>query len=355
MSKDETIAYYERLLDQFGLSVALCWTVIEPVQDPLTIEAVAERLGGDPGEVEEIPLSEAFEDYGTSYIAHLVQVGPVVAVIEINGFQGNHQLDYLSEKGRAHSAYWNVNALSSLGCAAFGHRLVSFEGLAPDQRSGIDVCALDEELAPLYASNHALYKDVERDDTWAVMMAIVERRTGVRLDEDWLDSAFPAIELPGRPPPRAVKQGGFYFDPELEAALWLAPAEARRAFTRELTELLVDAGGLGDEPEIPPVLELLGQDVPPGDQRYEPLSRLAERLDTEYEEAPLTVPAQTSRPWRRTRAAWALRQSLLTGGDDTGLKDAHTAAHGAYMARLILGDDWSRARTRLRHRLRRTT
>jgi hypothetical protein len=347
MSEDETIAYYERLLKERGFDEALCWSVIEPINKPITIETVVERLGGDPGEIEEMSWAAAFEEFGSSYIAHLVQVGPAVAVVEFNGFQGHRRIEHLSEHARAHSAYWNVNALSSLDCAAFGHRLVSFEGLFPDQRTGLDICALDEELDPLHVSAHAVGRDEEHAGFPAVMMAIIERRTGVRFEEEWLDSDFPAIELPDEPNARPVDQGGFFFDPELEAALWLAPAQARLAFARELAELLMDVGELADEPEIPSVLEHLARDVPLGDSRYEPLTRLAERLGAEHENTPLTTPVRTNRPWRRAQAAWALRYTLMP--------PEHTPVpiNGATQARLILGDEWLPARNRLRHPLRR--
>lgn len=54
-----------------------------------------------------------FEEDGQS-VAHLVQLGSAVGVIENNGYQGSQTLGVLSEGGRAHSAFWNVNALSSL-------------------------------------------------------------------------------------------------------------------------------------------------------------------------------------------------------------------------------------------------
>ncbi|GAA3934365.1 hypothetical protein GCM10023085_14670 [Actinomadura viridis] len=129
MSDDETIAYYDEILHARQLNEAMCWTVVESVDGPITLETVAERLGGSSSGIEELPWDAAYQD-DDQHVAHLVKVGPAVGVIEINGYQGSHMLEYLSEGGRAHSAFWNINALSSLGCAALGH-LLDVRGTAP--------------------------------------------------------------------------------------------------------------------------------------------------------------------------------------------------------------------------------
>src|SRR5205085_11732091 len=139
---------------QRWLAEGLCWTVVEPIGPAVaTIEGAVERLGGDPAAIAEQPFTAAYELDGAP-VVHLAQVGRAVMLFEVNGFQGALRpvLERLSRGARAHSAYWNINALSALGCAAFGHLLVTFEGLGPDDRSGLDVSALDEELDPLYAA-----------------------------------------------------------------------------------------------------------------------------------------------------------------------------------------------------------
>ncbi|MBG6093838.1 hypothetical protein [Actinomadura viridis] len=136
----------------------------------------------------------------------------------------------------------------------------------------MDVGVLDEELDPLYAANHD--EEGSYFDFRAVMMAIIEWRTGVRFKGEWLDTQMPAIRLPGWVRPRRVLQSAS-FDPDLEAALSLATPLTLHAFTREMTELLVELGDLADEPEIPPLLEHLAQGVPLRDERYQGLDQMA--------------------------------------------------------------------------------
>ena len=133
-------------------------------------------------------------------------------MLEVNGFRGaGESARALSVGARVHSAFWNINALSALTCAALGSLLVTFEGLFPDRRQGLDIGALDEELDPLYTALSA-----PRPDFRPVIMAIVERRTGVRLDEEWLAADRPAIVLLDLPASdgRPVAPGAL-FDPEL--------------------------------------------------------------------------------------------------------------------------------------------
>ncbi|KAB2340358.1 DUF6461 domain-containing protein [Actinomadura rudentiformis] len=344
---DGAIAYYSRMLDEHALSEAACWTVIEPIGEPITIETVAQRLGAEPADIRERPWTAAYDEPGDVQVVHLAQAGAAVVMVEVNGFQGKAQIERLSEEARVHSAYWNVNAVSSLSCAAYGQLLVAFEGLFPDQRHGIDICALDEELDPLYVALHALHDD-EGDSLWAVMMAIVERRTGIRFDEEWLSEDCPAILLPQtRRHRKAIEHGGF-FDPELEAALWLASSTAYQAFTHDLVELLVEVGELADEPEIQPILECLAAEGPVGDQRYQPLEQFAARTGDDFENTSIAMPVRTSRTWRRMHAAWALQHALVP--------PAHTprAVHSLLALRLILGDQWLPVRNRLRRHLLRT-
>ncbi|WP_344592104.1 DUF6461 domain-containing protein [Actinomadura vinacea] len=344
---DDAIAYYSRVLDEYGLSVAACWTVIEPIGEPITIETVAERLGAEPADIRERPWTAAYDEPEGAQVVHLARAGAAVVMVEINGYQGREQSVRLSEEARVHSAYWNVNAVSALSCAAYGQLLVSFEGLSPDQRQGIDICALDEELDPLYAAVHALH-DGAGDNLWAVMMAIVERRTGIRLEEDWLREDCPAIVVPRAHRHRKTIGHSAFFDPELEAALWLASGSAYQAFTHDLVELLVEVGEFAGEPEIPPIVEHLAVEVPVGDRRYQVLERLAARTAEGFENTSITKPVRTSRAWRRMHAAWALQHALVP--------PEHTPrpVHSLQALRLILGDQWLPVRNRLRRHLLRT-
>lgn len=337
---DDAIAYYSGLLGRHeDVFMAICWTVVESCRKPVTVESVAACLGRDPGQITELPWDAAFDG---NAVAHLVQAGPAVMVAEVNGFTGTKRrvLERLSEQGRAHSVFWNVNMMTSLGCAAFGDLLVAFE--FPDDRTGIDICALDE-LEALYAA--------ERDpgsDTRAAMMAVVERRTGVRLAEDWLDGSRPAVVLPSSGvPDRPAYGGGSLFDPELESALLLAPASVDRDFAGDLMDLLVPAAQLADEPEILAARAALRAGVPLGDERYASLEQLVGRLTEQVRSTPVSGTVLDGMAWHRMHAAWALR--LAFRPPEHTPRPLHSLQH----ARLALGDDWLRARRRLRARLRR--
>lgn len=312
---DEVLTYCERLLPEHGLDVATCWTVIEPIGAPATLPKIAPRLGGDPATLRPRPWTAAYDAPEGSQVVYLVQAGPAVALIEINGYRGNQHIERLSDHARAHCAYWNVNAHSELSCAAFGQLLVAFEGLGPDQRRGIDICALDDHLDPLHAAVTSLYQD-DGPSHWAAMMTVIERRTGVRLAEQWMTSDLPSVLVPD--PPDTPTEG-FVFDPELEAALWLAPDTRNQDFTRALAHLLVDTGQLTDEPEVQQAMAHLAADVPIGDSRYEPLRDLAERLDDHLDNPTPTSPMPGTPPspmpgtprWRSTLSAWALFYTLM--------------------------------------------
>ncbi|HYZ57445.1 MAG TPA: DUF6461 domain-containing protein [Streptosporangiaceae bacterium] len=234
---DDAIAYYADLIARRGELSMVCWTVVESCRNPVTIESVAARLGADPAEITEMPWDAAFDGPGAA-VAHLAQSGPAVMVAEVNGYSGAMPgvLRRLSEDSRARSVFWNVNMMTSLGCAAFGDLLVRFE-FPDNDRTGVDICALDDELEPVYAARRD-----PRDDGRAAMMAVVERRTGVRLEEDWLDASRPAVVVPSPgTPDRPAWGGGSFFDPELESALLLAPTSVDRDFVADLTDLLVPA------------------------------------------------------------------------------------------------------------------
>jgi hypothetical protein len=349
VTDDDAIAYYTDLLARHELlSDGLCWTVLEPLTGPLTVEAVAGRLGGDPAGIRELPWDAAYQLNAPvgGQVVHLAQAGQAVLMLEVNGFRGaGESAQTLSEGTRVHSAYWNINAVSALTCAALGSLLVTFEGLFPDRRQGLDVCALDEELDPLYAALSRPGSSFR-----PVIMAIVERRTGVRLDDGWLAADRPAIVLPDDLPPGRLAAPGAFFDPELEAALWLAPAAAQDTLVRDLAELLASADQLGSEPEIRAALTALASGVPRGDAAYAPLRQLTARLGPDSDGPPWTTPVRDDRSWRRARAAEAIQLALLSPGQTP----PWPLVNSLQQARLALGDDWLAARTRLRSHLRRT-
>ncbi|MEV0589478.1 DUF6461 domain-containing protein [Nonomuraea sp. NPDC050310] len=82
---------------------------MQPITSPLTVEAIAERLGGRAEDLEPEPDDNVDEaDYeGALYISH----DDASFIYEDNGYQGNRPelLRRLSDGARVLSLFWNVN------------------------------------------------------------------------------------------------------------------------------------------------------------------------------------------------------------------------------------------------------
>jgi hypothetical protein len=195
---NEIIEYYERFLGEHAwLEVAMCWTVIEPVTADLDLAEVVRRLGGDPDDLSPRgPREHVAVDLGRECVFFLDQVDRAVTIMEVNGYQGARPevLRRLSDGARVHSAFWNVNANNRLSFAAFGEVVTDLEADYPDERNGTDPDALNEDLGDLIAMAPT---DESDGGNWrAGMLAVVEARTGVRLDLAWPARPHPTIVLP---------------------------------------------------------------------------------------------------------------------------------------------------------------
>jgi hypothetical protein len=194
----EVLRHYDELMrDGHGLPPAMCWTIIQSSSGPVTLEDVVGRLGGDPDQLEVLGLDEAYEvGPNDGWIIHLDQVGTSVTMFEANGFQGTRPevLRALSVEARVHSAYWNVNAVSRLSYAAHGDVVTAFEGVAPRWRTGSRPDALEADLTDLYEALRT--PDMS---FCAGMLAVVEHRTGIRLDAGWFTRPHEAVMIPGLP------------------------------------------------------------------------------------------------------------------------------------------------------------
>ncbi|MEV0561394.1 DUF6461 domain-containing protein [Dactylosporangium sp. NPDC050588] len=184
--------------------VAGCWTVVQPAaSDAVDIDRVVRRLGCDPvGLVTRAP-SRAWEvETGGDELVFLVQTGPAVSMIEVGGYQGTRDvvLSRLSEAATVHSACWNVLGKRYLAYAAHGEVVTYLHSHFPDRLTGADPAALDEDLRNLLTLGEVIRNSASDDladgDDWlAEMLAVVERRTGVRLSPDQLYEQHPSIVL----------------------------------------------------------------------------------------------------------------------------------------------------------------
>lgn len=199
----EVLQHYRNLMDEpSGCFEAMCWSVVGSAAAPVVLEDLVRRLGGDPDNLEVLDLNEAY-DLGPNdgWVLHLDQVGGAVTVFENNGYQCSRPevLSALSVGTEAYSACWSVNCDSRLSYAAYGELLTSFDGLAPDYRQGAQPEALDDHLGDLYETVNDPGLDFR-----AGMLAVIERRTAVRLDRDWLRREHEAILIPTRTGPGAA-------------------------------------------------------------------------------------------------------------------------------------------------------
>ncbi|WP_431915133.1 DUF6461 domain-containing protein [Nonomuraea jabiensis] len=248
---DETQRRYADFLQRHPyVAEATCWTVVQPITSPLTIEAVVERLGGRAEDLEPEPDDDVDEaEYeGVFYISH--DDGSFV-LYESNGYQGTRPevLRWLSDGARVLSLFWNVNRTTRLTYAAYGTIVTTFDPMFPDRRWGKTPHALDAELAILEAA-------AGRGQWQAAAMALVEAVTGVRLDLP--DASAPRLLLEETIPddPRPPSTLG-HVDPDLDVRLRLAPEPVQTAVIHRAVNAYVAATGLAGEPLVQEALDQL--------------------------------------------------------------------------------------------------
>lgn len=157
------------------LPQAACWTVVQPLAGPLTVEELAVRLGGSAEDL----VYEEDEDLDPADYEAFFQFsrdGDAWVVFEDNGYQGSltEVVQRLSVGAKVTSLFWNVNAVAHLAHAVDGAVLVELDPLFPDVRAGSQPHLLDAELSGLGG------------DDWKVSaITAVERITGISLD--WPD------------------------------------------------------------------------------------------------------------------------------------------------------------------------
>jgi hypothetical protein len=327
----EAVQRYEELLRRTALDIALCWTVVEPVTAPVSVEEVIRRLGGGP---ETVALSVSDEVPDGSTVFHLHPAGSAVALLEVNGYQGSRPevLRRLSDGARVHSAFWNVNAVSRLSYAVYGKVLAAFEALQPPESGPLDG-DLDDLLAAV----------LDDDGHWsAALLAVVERRTGVALDDDWLNVPHPVAVLPAVP--HDPRPPGFLgaSDPDLDALLRLAPEPVRRSALRWLVSVLAANFDLTDDPAVGAVIDALKVGFPTDGLHYEALAPLSARLQREYQASAGDGPTPENPRWRRMQAGAAIGLAVAPPGH---WEDRLDAFHHASLA---LAERWPEARAQVR-------
>lgn len=189
MDLQRAVTHYRRLIKEVGwLEEGMAWTVILPVSGRLSVQEAATRLTGDS----HLELSEL--DPGFSDVVSFGQSGAAMMLFEADGFShaGHPQvLERLSENARVWHLSWNITGRRMLAHAAQGKVLAEMLDFDPDWLHGVNPDSLREEAAILRGIGR--YRPPTRYKT--KVMAMVEQRTGARLDRQWLDRPQPALSL----------------------------------------------------------------------------------------------------------------------------------------------------------------
>jgi len=332
---DEDVTWYQRLLDtKPDLVDVSCWTVIQPLTRPVTVAEVVRRVGGDPTKIEHLTGRE----YQDQSVVHLNQVGRAVVMAEVMGGEGvrDEVLRWLSDGAVVHSSWWgDANGRSLICYAAFGRLLTRMEYLDDDLPSGEQPTALDEDRAPLRG-----------DLDYPAQLALIERRTGVRLDTTWLDQPHPTVVL-DKPIPEDPRPPGRFaeVDPDLAARFLMADESAHRAALHWVLGLLADEHGLRGEPSVSAVLDALPHDWPTGQDLWNESQSMRFRLTQQVNASPGGSPERWRR-YYRMRAGEAFAATVIGPSDRPWPRDTLWYAQQALQERwsTIRAELWRRAR-----------
>jgi hypothetical protein len=334
---DEDVAWYQRLLEAQPdlVDFVWCWTVVRPLTKPVTAAEVARRLGADPAAIEQRAGWDFDEPEG---MLHLHQVGPAVVMCQAGAWEGvrDEALRWLSDGASVHSLAWSgANVRSALCYAAFGLVLTRLEYLDDEQPAGEQPSALNADRAAL-----------REDMGYPAHLALVERRTGIRLDPAWLDqphaTAVIRTPIPADPHPPGMFGS---VDPDLAATFLLADQSIQRAALRWVLDLLADEHDLRGEPAVRTVLDALPRHWPTGEDLSHQLSLLRARLNHQVDASP-GMSAQRWRHYYRMRAAEAFAAAVTGPGGPSYPPDTFGYAQHACPQRwpTIRGELWQRLR-----------
>ncbi|MCW3841503.1 DUF6461 domain-containing protein [Micromonospora yasonensis] len=270
---DDVVAYYRQFLHERPWHAeGLSWTVIQPASEPVTEDVVLRRLRGQRVDLTEIHFPHV-NDFrpgmpDESKVAYLTQVGPAVVMFQPSGFEGARRevLRWLSDGARVHNVDWTINGNGGISYAVYGKVLAWVDKNDPGRRHGEQPDVLDNDLGGLREARRRWDAgDLAGADFSAEAMALVERRTGVRLDVGWVDGfeePGPAVmigDIPSDPTPpgRLGNQ-----DPDLDARLRSAPEHARRAALALVARTLAGRFTFSDPEAVASTVDSIERGVP---------------------------------------------------------------------------------------------
>jgi uncharacterized protein DUF6461 len=181
----EQIEHYVRMFEQLRdlpacIAETLCWTVVRPHQERLTVDEVVRRLHSDPDTMTMDRPADVGYDEDTVF---LEQRGDAVIIVGFGTATAEEDaLRRLSQSATVHSVFWLINNFNRLYYIVDGVVVTELDVLLPlDRGCGTDPEALTDHLDALCD----LHDRSGPGPDWETAMATLESLTGQRLDADW--------------------------------------------------------------------------------------------------------------------------------------------------------------------------
>lgn len=182
----ESVRRYRSLLKEVAwMGEGMAWTVIVPESGSLSLDEVGRRVTGG--------AAPRFQEYEPGYadLTAFRRSGTSVMLFQAEGFTPvgeQPMLGRVSSGAQVWHVQWNITGARRLLHAAGGEVVAEVYDFDPKEIRGTNAEALREEAALLGGTRDAF-------TVRARAMAIVERRTNVRLAREWLDHPQPSLEI----------------------------------------------------------------------------------------------------------------------------------------------------------------
>ncbi|MFD6434179.1 DUF6461 domain-containing protein [Streptomyces venezuelae] len=195
--------HLDELLEDLGLQEAATFTAVCDGDE----DAVIRAFGGDPTHARPMLLEDLRELDDDGDFILVSRSGTTVVAVESNNFQGSREevLRPLSRLGRTASAFWNVNAVSRLSLAEDGLLQSVLDMVVPEDPYGARPDAWEPLLDGL---------TLGVGGSWGSGLAAVERATGARFDQAWVQGPHRYVQI--TEVPRYVLGQGLVDSPLLE-------------------------------------------------------------------------------------------------------------------------------------------
>ena len=324
MVDDEVLRHYRTLFEQMPwLGTAFCWSVVEAIDGPISAAEVVTVWGGSPDELASALPGDAKD------AVHLIEVSGSVLILDLWSYEPDRPevLRLLSSRGRAQTAYWDVNGRADLQCAHEGQVVAGWSD------GELETGSSQPEL--LRAFTQAATDPSVEDIFPQLVCAGLESLSGVRLEERHLRE--PQLTLPATPTvPRDRRPSSpvAALDAEVDFALRRLDPDTQRQVLATLVRRCIQATGL-EHPAIRRLAALIpADDLDPNEVRL--LLQPVHVLNAHQQEVAKKGSPAAGIAGRQYNALWALIQLCKPPGPRQ--LSAFTQIWSAF------GPDWSHER-----------